>query len=208
MDFYDLLEISKTATPDEIKISYRKKSLTHHPDVTGGNKEKFQAIKEAYEVLSNPKTRDQYDRGEWRPSAEKAQRNSMVLEIVLMVVNAAIDQAVPQFQAFSETLYQNNIRQVNAELEQHRRVKRQAETFLPRVKTDDPDSLVVALVKNKIKQAEANITALELKISVIEEALVMLRSFSIEDLLEITGGARIMNSWSGTGGASYTFTNT
>jgi len=207
MDFYGLLGVPQTATQDEIKKAYRKKSMELHPDVIGGDKEKFQAVKDACEVLSDPETRALYDQGGWKPNAEKAQRNSMVLEIVLTVVNAAIDQAVPQFQVFVDVLYQNNIRQLNQEIEKSRRVKLQAEKFLPRVKTDDPDSLVVTLVKNKIKQAQDNITPLELRASVIEEATAMLRSFSIEDLLELTsrnGSSGINATFPGSMGFTYT----
>ncbi len=63
-DYYDTLEIAKTATPEEIKKAYRKKALMYHPDRNPGNKEaekKFKEISEAYEVLSDEKKRSIYD---------------------------------------------------------------------------------------------------------------------------------------------------
>ncbi len=63
-DYYKILGVSKTATQDEIKKAYRKLALKHHPDKNAGNKEaeeKFKAISEANEVLSNPEKRKQYD---------------------------------------------------------------------------------------------------------------------------------------------------
>jgi curved DNA-binding protein len=63
-DYYKSLEVSKTATADEIKKSYRKLARKYHPDVNPGNKaseEKFKEISEAYEVLSNPENRKKYD---------------------------------------------------------------------------------------------------------------------------------------------------
>ena len=63
-DYYKILGVSKKATQDEIKKAYRKLALKHHPDKNGGNKEaeeKFKAISEANEVLSNPEKRIQYD---------------------------------------------------------------------------------------------------------------------------------------------------
>jgi molecular chaperone DnaJ len=64
-DFYEILGIAKTATPEEIKKAYRKVAIQFHPDKNPGNKEaeeKFKEAAEAYEVLSDPEKRAQYDR--------------------------------------------------------------------------------------------------------------------------------------------------
>lgn len=62
-DYYDILGIKKSASADEIKRAYRKLALAHHPDRNGGeaNEKKFKEINEAYQVLSNPQKRSQYD---------------------------------------------------------------------------------------------------------------------------------------------------
>ncbi len=59
-DFYDILGVSKTASEAELKKAYRKLAHQHHPD-KGGQKEKFQEINEAYQVLSDKQKRAQYD---------------------------------------------------------------------------------------------------------------------------------------------------
>lgn len=64
-DYYDLLEVTRTATPEEIKKAYRKKALQYHPDKNPGDataEKKFKEISEAYEVLSDEKKRQMYDR--------------------------------------------------------------------------------------------------------------------------------------------------
>ena len=58
--FYDLLGVEKTATTDQIKKAFRKLALQHHPD-RGGDKEKFQELNMAHEVLSDPQKRELYD---------------------------------------------------------------------------------------------------------------------------------------------------
>lgn len=60
-DFYKELGVESSASPEEIKKAYRKLSLKYHPDKQGGDPEKFKKINEAYQVLSNPQTRKQYD---------------------------------------------------------------------------------------------------------------------------------------------------
>jgi molecular chaperone DnaJ len=63
-DYYEVLEVSKTATPEEIKKAYRKKAIQYHPDKNPDDKaaeEKFKEAAEAYEVLGNEDKRRRYD---------------------------------------------------------------------------------------------------------------------------------------------------
>lgn len=63
-DFYSLLNVSRTASADEIKKSYRKLAMQYHPDKNPGDKkaeERFKEITEAYETLSDSKKREMYD---------------------------------------------------------------------------------------------------------------------------------------------------
>lgn len=59
-DYYEILGVSRGASDDEIKKAFRKLARKHHPDA-GGSEEKFKELNEAYDVLSDPDKRKQYD---------------------------------------------------------------------------------------------------------------------------------------------------
>ena len=64
-DYYDILEVTKASTDQEIKSSYRRLALKHHPDRNPGDKtaeEKFKEAAEAYAILSDGEKRARYDR--------------------------------------------------------------------------------------------------------------------------------------------------
>ena len=63
-DYYDILGVTKKATPEEIKKAYRTLAMKYHPDRNQGDKTaeaKFKEASEAYQVLSDPKKKSSYD---------------------------------------------------------------------------------------------------------------------------------------------------
>ena len=65
VDFYEVLQVSRTASDQELKASYRRLAMQYHPDRNPNNpeaEEKFKACSEAYQILSDPEKRAAYDR--------------------------------------------------------------------------------------------------------------------------------------------------
>lgn len=63
-DYYDILGVARTATPQELKTAYKKLARKYHPDLNKGDpasEEKFKKVNEAYAVLSDTEKRKQYD---------------------------------------------------------------------------------------------------------------------------------------------------
>ncbi|MBE0691113.1 MAG: J domain-containing protein, partial [Anaerolineae bacterium] len=82
-DPFSILGVSQTATPDEIKLAYRRIARRLHPDTNRnpGAGAQFQYINNAYEILSDPARREAYDKARAVHAAEDADRPYFTLRV-------------------------------------------------------------------------------------------------------------------------------
>jgi DnaJ-class molecular chaperone len=88
MNHYEELGISKEATQEEIKLAYRKKAREHHPD-KGGDKEDFQKVQKAYEILSDIDRKSAYDaNGCSEEEPESAIIDKIITEVLINLLES------------------------------------------------------------------------------------------------------------------------
>jgi len=88
MNPYEILGVAKDAAADAIKAAYRKLAQQHHPD-KGGDKERFQQIQAAYDVLGDAEKRAEYD-----ATGTVGQRGPTLREQAMEVISTVLDEMI------------------------------------------------------------------------------------------------------------------
>jgi curved DNA-binding protein CbpA len=159
MTLYELLGVARTATADEIKTAYRSWAKVTHPDA-GGTAEAFQAFSEAYEILSNPESRAEYDTTGSTTSQRIGIERRKALEIVdslveNIIAEVANSQNEPVYNAdivakMQEALV-NRIREKEQILERNAKVILRMTGLLKRFGVKDgAENVIARMIENRI----------------------------------------------------------
>ena len=195
MNPYTELDVSVTASTEEIKQRYRTLAQMHHPD-KGGDEVLFKRIKLAYEILSNPIRRKQYDiTGEATTTNAKDEALSNIVQIILHVVpnfNADTDDLIKIAEDEARAMLDMVNRDINSTELQIKHFEKVLKKL--RIKTNG-ENVLESIIQKQIHQRKKNLVVFHRNVKVCMLMLEILKDYEyglinlIFDNPEVENGA-------------------
>ena len=177
MNPYTELDVSTDASLETIKQQYRTLAQMHHPD-KGGDVDIFKRIKLAYEILSDPIRRKQYDiTGETATSNVKNEAVEKIVQILLHVVpifNADQDNLISIIEMETRTMLELVFKDISV-IEKHI-VNLEKVSEKIRIKTEN-ENLLNGLVVNQIRQKKQELVTFQHRVRVCNFMLEILKDY-------------------------------
>jgi len=177
MNPYTELDVSVTASTEEIKLRYRTLAQMHHPD-KGGDEALFIRIKLAYEILIDPIRRKQYDiTGETTTTNTKDEAIANLVQILLHVIpNFNVDQEDLIYIAEMET--RNMLNLVNKDIGVTERyiINLEKVSNKLRIKTEG-ENILNSFIVNQIKQRKQELETFQYRVKVCNLMLEILKDY-------------------------------
>ena len=177
MNPYTELDVSVTASTEEIKQRYRTLAQMHHPD-KGGDEELFKRIKLAYEILSDPIRRKQYDiTGESTTTNAKDEAISNIIQIILHVVpnfNADQDDLIKIAEDESRAMLNmvnNDINNTELQIKHFEKVLKKL-----RIKTNG-ENVLESIIQKQIQQRKKDLVVFHRNVKVCMLMLEILKDY-------------------------------
>ena len=176
MDLYDALDLSSDCSQEDIKKQYRKMAKKHHPD-HGGDEEKFKNIQLAYDTLSDPEKRKEYDET-GRFNHQQDSRSVVITELanllnhylqnldpeedLIMTMKADITEAIKGCKL--------GITNANYQITRLEKIKK-------RIGTHKNENLLAKFVESHIDRYKNSLPGFDKKIEIFEEMSTMLEDY-------------------------------
>lgn len=197
-NLYNNLGVDKNATPDEIKKAHRKGVKENHPD-KGGDPEKFAMIQHAYEILSDEDRRKRYD----ETGDDEAPRDEFMMRFASFL-EAEVLSILEKNKSFHIDIVEHGCRTLlkqitNSEFQipQYQEHIAKLERAITRIKSKNGNTLMVTLIKEKIKLYNTKIDQLKQSIEFCNRAIdeLMEYEFQIEEQSEEDKSNSIFTKW-------------
>lgn len=152
MSLYEALGVAKNATADAIKRAYRKKAHKAHPD-KGGSEEAFHPIQKAYEVLSDPQRRAQYDQnGSTDQQDNSTQMLSQIAALMLQILDKEDADYTDVMAIMRKTIGGAKAQAHNAILEMNAKVAKRRKAAKRFSKKKGGPNVMVMLIEGEISK--------------------------------------------------------
>ena len=178
MTHYDTLGVPKTASRDDIKRAYRRKSKAAHPD-RGGDHREMVAVNRAYDTLSDPEKRSRYDQTGEDGAPGKSQ-DDMARDAVMQVFAAMAEQASDYDNVVDmvERMLKANLDKIKGDIATAAKRVTKLERSAKRLKCKGERNFLGLLLADQIVKGKAGIENAQTGVAVIERAREMLSDFT------------------------------
>lgn len=184
MNLYELLGVSREATADELKKSYRERSKVLHPD-KGGDPEEFKKLSEAYAILSDVEKRARYDAGESADSISKVKVSfeDQVMRGLVELFTQIVAKVDTRFINIVEEMRANlrhNIGQLEVNIKNVEARRERLESAVKRIKNPNGDNVFIASALAQIENTRLEIQEYENRKKKTEAGLKFLENYSYD----------------------------
>lgn len=179
---YETLGVPPDAKPATVKAAWRRRSQATHPDKSNGNAEEFNRIQKAYNVLSDPLKRAEYDAtgrvGEAPPLRDHALQ--MLEEVVAKLMDSEVDTDFDNIIVEMETFINGQHTQVlMSQTQTHQQIKKRQKA-LKRLKRKQGEGLLETLLQGQIDRLEGVKKKQQHHLDVFKEGLAILKDYTYE----------------------------
>ena len=181
-DLYGILDVPKDASTSDIKRAYKKMSMQHHPDRNNNSelsKDAMVDINMAYDVLSNPERREQYDRtgdGSVKPRVETIAMNELS-KLFAFIVEQCQDLESTNIILEMIKTTNHNMRSFKGDIQKHQINISKYEKAKTRIVRKSGENMLSAVLAEKINASTIGIANLEINVDVSKSMLEMIDSY-------------------------------
>jgi len=175
VNHYETLGVERDADPVTIKRAYRKLAQKHHPDRRGGDKETFQRVAKAWEVLGGPERRAYYDQHGEDPQAKGNAEDGLVMQVLAQTLQRVMDD--------SDVTHDNILIMasdaIKGGMEQVRELRKQVQKEIAKCeqalqRLEDPDGLIADLLRARLQGKQKELADADQSTRVGERVLGLL----------------------------------
>ncbi|MCK5633015.1 J domain-containing protein [bacterium] len=182
INLYKILEVKRSADKKAIKKAYRKMSKTHHPDVEGGDREKFDMLNKAYKILMDDDKRSRYDNGENVENILKS-KNKEEIELIGSILVNLMKSFNPETQDIIKQIDLSidlNITKYEEQVAKLKQSIKKYKTFLKKLKHKKKSNLLFQIANGQIIDKKQKLEVLQKKEVMFKKAKKLIKDYGYD----------------------------